>query len=184
MRYVDQGPLHRPALNLAIEEYLLRQLRSDEDYLFFYNNDPSVIIGRNQNAWEEIDEVFCRAEGIQVVRRLSGGGAVYTDRGNLSFSFITRDDGQSFMNFKKFTEPVVEALRTLGVPAELTGRNDIQVGERKISGNAQYAAGGRLMTHGTLLLSVDLERMTRALQPRAEKFQSKSTKSVRARVAN
>lgn len=184
MRWVDQGNLYLPAsVNMAIQEYLLGK-GSAEDYVFFYVNEPSVIIGRYQNAWEEVDEAYCRKEGIQVVRRLSGGGAVYTDRGNLNYSFITRDEGESFMNFRRFIQPVAEALRALGVPAEVTGRNDIQVGERKISGNAQYASGGRLMTHGTLTLSLDLERMQRALTPKAEKFQSKSTKSVRARVAN
>ncbi|MDI3270159.1 MAG: lipoate--protein ligase [Bacillota bacterium] len=184
MIFVENGPIFDPSINLAIEEYILRHLDKEETYLLFYINDPSIIIGRNQNTLEEIDDAYCREQGIHVVRRLSGGGAVYHDRGNLNFSFITKDDGQSFMNFRKFTEPVVEALRDLGVPAELTGRNDIQVGERKISGNAQFTTGGRMFSHGTLMLSVDLNRVSKALRPKAEKFQSKSTKSVRARVAN
>ncbi|MBT9259920.1 MAG: lipoate--protein ligase, partial [Clostridiales bacterium] len=184
MIFVENGPIYDPRINLAIEEYILRHLDKEQTYLLFYINDPSIIIGRNQNTLEEIDDAYCREHGIHVVRRLSGGGAVYHDRGNLNFSFITKDDGQSFMNFRKFTEPVVEALRALGVPAELTGRNDIQVGDRKISGNAQFTTGGRMFSHGTLMLSVDLDRVSRALRPKAEKFQSKSTKSVRARVAN
>src|SRR5690606_20034539 len=122
--------------------------------------------------------------GIHVVRRLSGGGAVYHDEGNLNFSFITNDDGQSFHNYKKFTEPVVRALRELGVDAELTGRNDIQVGGRKISGNAQYAAKGRMFSHGTLLFNSDLDRVSQALKVKADKIESKGIKSVRSRVAN
>src|SRR5690606_36374179 len=106
--------------------------------------------GKNQNTAEEINADYVAENHIHVVRRLSGGGAVYHDLGNLNFSFITNDDGQSFHNFKKFTEPVVQALKRLGVDAELTGRNDIQVGERKISGNAQYISRGRLVSHGTL----------------------------------
>ena len=99
----------------------------EESFLLFYINEPSIIIGKNQNTVEEIDTDFVEANGIRVVRRLSGGGAVYHDLGNLNFSFITKDDGDSFRNFKKFTEPVVQALAKMGVTAELIGRNDILV---------------------------------------------------------
>ena len=173
-----------PALNLALEEYALRQLPLEESLLLFYINEPSIIIGKNQNTVEEINREYVEANGIRVVRRLSGGGAVYHDLGNLNFSFITKDDGQSFRDFAKFTQPVVDALRKLGVNAELTGRNDIQVGEAKISGNAQFFARGRMFSHGTLLFDSEMERVASALNVKPIKFESKSTKSVRSRVAN
>jgi lipoate-protein ligase A len=162
----------------------LRNLPDDEDYLLFYINEPSIIIGKNQNTVEEINAEYVEEKGIHVVRRLSGGGAVYHDLGNLNFSFIMKDDGRSFHNFKKFTEPVVRALRNLGVEAELTGRNDLQVGERKISGNAQFSTKGKMFSHGTLLFDSEIDHVVSALKANAEKFVSKSTKSIRSRVAN
>jgi len=184
MKFIDNRGITDPHINLALEEYALRSLPPDDDYLLFYINEPSIIIGKNQNTAEEINAGYVAANGIHVVRRLSGGGAVYHDLGNLSFSFITNDDGRSFHNFRKFTEPVAAALKEMGVQAEVTGRNDIQVGERKISGNAQYAAKGRMFSHGTLLFNSDLDRVQLALKVSAEKIRSKGIKSVRSRVAN
>lgn len=184
MYFIDNQNILDPRINLAIEEYALMHLDLERPYLLFYINEPSIIIGRNQNTVEEIHVDVCRERGIHVVRRLSGGGAVYHDTGNLNFSFITKDDGESFLNFRKFTEPVIEALHQLGVQAELTGRNDIQVGEKKISGNAQYASKGRMFSHGTLLFHANLKDVAEVLQVKADKFESKSTKSVRSRVAN
>lgn len=184
MLFIDNGGGNDPALNLALEEYALRKLSGDEPILLFYINRPSIIIGKNQNTAEEVNSAYTEERGIDVVRRLSGGGAVYHDLGNLNFSFITKDDGNSFHNFRKFTEPVVKALRDMGVEAELSGRNDIQVGERKISGNAMFATGGRMFCHGTLLFDSHMEDVSAALKPNPLKFESKATKSVRARVAN
>ncbi|MBH5319972.1 lipoate--protein ligase [Paenibacillus sp. GSMTC-2017] len=183
MKFVSNKGITDPTLNLALEEYILRSL-PDDDYLLFYINEPSIIIGKNQNTVEEINAEYVEANNLHVVRRLSGGGAVYHDLGNLNFSFIMKDDGGSFHNFKKFTEPVVEALRTLGVEAELTGRNDLQVGERKISGNAQFFSKGKMFSHGTLLFDSEIENVVSALKVNAEKYVSKSTKSIRSRVAN
>ncbi len=184
MKFIDNQGITDPRINLAIEEYALRHLDQEDDYLLFYVNEPSIIIGKNQNTVEEINQAYVEEHSIHVVRRLSGGGAVYHDLGNLNFSFITKDDGQSFHNYRKFTEPVVEALHKLGVQAELTGRNDIQVGERKISGNAQFATKGRMYSHGTLMLQTDLEEVTRALKANRAKIESKGIKSIRSRVAN
>ncbi|UYZ12786.1 lipoate--protein ligase [Brevibacillus sp. WF146] len=184
MKFIDNRGITDPRINLAIEEYALKHLPANEDYLLFYINEPSIIIGKNQNTIEEINVDYVNEHRIHVVRRLSGGGAVYHDLGNLNFSFITNDDGESFHNFRKFTDPVVRALRQMGVDAELTGRNDIQVGERKISGNAQYAAKGRMFSHGTLLFDSDLERVVSALNVNPQKIQSKGIKSIRSRVAN
>lgn len=184
MLFLSNEGMTDPAMNLALEEYALRTLPLEDSILLFYVNEPSIIIGKNQNTIEEINREYVEANGIHVVRRLSGGGAVYHDLGNLNFSFIAKDEGDSFRNFAKFTKPVTDALRRLGVDAELSGRNDILVGERKISGNAQFATKGRMFSHGTLLFDSDMERVASALRPKPIKFQSKSTKSVRARVAN
>lgn len=184
MLFVDNQGITDPSVNLAIEEYILKHLPMDDSYLLFYINRPSIIIGKHQNTIEEINIEYVQDNNVQVVRRLSGGGAVYHDLGNLNFSFITKDDGQSFHNFRKFTQPVVEALHELGVNAELTGRNDLQVGERKISGNAQFSTRGRMFSHGTLMFDLNLDHVQASLNVNPEKFKSKSTKSVRSRVAN
>ncbi len=184
MRFVDNQNEHDPAVNLALEEYILRNTQTDEDLLLFYINSPSIIIGRHQNTVEEINRDYVEQHGIHVVRRLSGGGAVYHDLGNLNFSFITESRPENFRNFKKFTEPVVRALAGLGVPAELSGRNDLLVDGRKISGNAQYISKGRMVSHGTLLFNSDLSHVSEALNVKGDKITSKGIKSVRSRVAN
>ncbi|MGE5703363.1 MAG: lipoate--protein ligase [Clostridia bacterium] len=184
MKFIDNKGITDPRINLAIEEYALKQLPANEDYLLFYINEPSIIIGKNQNTIEEVNADYVARQKLHVVRRLSGGGAVYHDLGNLNFSFITNDDGESFHNFRKFTQPVVDALQEMGVNAELTGRNDIQVGERKISGNAQFSTKGRMFSHGTLLFDSEIENVVSALKVNAEKIQSKGIKSIRSRVAN
>lgn len=184
MLFIDNKGITDPQINLAIEEYALKNLGIDESYLLFYINEPSIIIGKNQNTIEEINTEYVENNGIKVVRRLSGGGAVYHDLGNLNFSFITKDDGDSFHNFKKFTEPVVKALRKMGIQAELSGRNDILAEGRKISGNAQFSTKGKMFSHGTLLFNSEMEHIVSALKVRKDKIESKGIKSIRSRVAN
>jgi len=184
MLFIDNKGITDPQINLAIEEYALKNLDINETYLLFYINEPSIIIGKNQNTIEEINTEYVESNGIKVVRRLSGGGAVYHDLGNLNFSFITKDDGESFHNFRKFTEPVVKALNKLGVKAELSGRNDLEVGGRKISGNAQFSTKGRMFSHGTLMLNSEIDNVVSALKVKKDKIESKGIKSVRSRVAN
>lgn len=184
MLFIDNKGITDPRINLAIEEYALKNLDIDETYLLFYINEPSIIIGKNQNTIEEINTEYVESNGIHVVRRLSGGGAVYHDLGNLNFSFITKDDGESFHNFRKFTEPVVNALRKLGVNAELSGRNDLLAEGRKISGNAQFSTRGRMFSHGTLLFDSEIESVVSALNVKKDKIESKGIKSIRSRVAN
>ncbi len=184
MLFIDNKGITDPRINLAIEEYALKNLDINETYLLFYINEPSIIIGKNQNTIEEINTEYVEKNGIHVVRRLSGGGAVYHDLGNLNFSFITKDDGESFHNFRKFTEPVVNALRKLGVNAELSGRNDLLAEGRKISGNAQFSTRGRMFSHGTLLFDSEIESVVSALNVKKEKIESKGIKSIRSRVAN
>ena len=185
MLYVDNKGINDPRINLAIEEHILKNLDINESYLLFYINGPSIIIGRNQNTIEEINTAYVEANDIIVVRRMSGGGAVYHDLGNLNYSFITKDEGNSLQdNFKKFTQPVINALRKLGANAQLVGRNDIEIDGKKVSGTAQYATGGRMYTHGTLMLKSDLDNVSKALRPKKEKIESKGVKSVRSRVGN
>lgn len=184
MLFIDNKGIMDPMINLAIEEFAVRHLPADESILLFYINQPSIIIGKNQNTIEEINAAYVADNGIKVVRRLSGGGAVYHDEGNLNFSFITANDGKSFSNFKKFLNPIINALSALEVEAEVKGRNDILVGEKKISGNAQFATLGKLFTHGTLLFNSNMDEVVNALNVRKDKMESKGMKSVRSRVAN
>jgi lipoate---protein ligase len=184
MLFIDNKGITDPRINLAIEEYALKNLDINETYLLFYINEPSIIIGKNQNSIEEINTEYVESNGIHVVRRLSGGGAVYHDLGNLNYSFITKDDGDSFHNFRKFTEPVIAALKQMGINAELSGRNDILAEGRKISGNAQFSTKGRMFTHGTLLFNSEMDHIVSALRVKKDKIESKGIKSVRSRVAN
>lgn len=184
MLFIDNKGTTDPRINLAIEEYALKNLDINETYLLFYINEPSIIIGKNQNSVEEISTEYVESNGIHVVRRLSGGGAVYHDLGNLNYSFITKDDGNSFHNFRKFTEPVITALKQMGVNAELSGRNDILAEGRKISGNAQFSTRGRMFTHGTLLFNSEMDHIVSSLRVKKDKIESKGIKSVRSRVAN
>lgn len=184
MIFVDNQNNTDAYINLAIEEHLLRHHCVDEEILLFYINSPSIIIGRNQNTMEEINLPYVEEHGIKVVRRLSGGGAVYHDLGNLNFSFINNSGRENIHNFKKFTAPVVKVLNEMGVPAELSGRNDILVDGRKISGNAQYISGQRMVSHGTLLFNSDLRVVTESLRVKEGKISSKGIKSIRSRVAN
>lgn len=174
-----------PRVNLAIETFLLKEMPLDEPILLFYINEPSIIIGRNQNTIEEINQDYVTEKGIHVVRRLSGGGAVYHDFGNLNFSFIMPDDGNSFRDFEKLTKPIVKALQELGVEgAQLKGRNDLVINDQKFSGNAMYATNGRMFAHGTIMFDSDINEVVNALKVRPDKIQSKGIKSIRSRVTN
>lgn len=184
MKFISNNNITDPTLNLAMEEYVLKNMPKDDSYFLFYINRPSIIIGKNQNTIEEVNQSYIDEQGIDVVRRISGGGAVYHDTGNLNFSFVTDDDGNSFHNFQKFTEPIVETLKSLGVDAKLSGRNDIQVGEAKISGNAMVKVKDRMFSHGTLMLNSELDEVQNALKVNPAKIKSKGIKSVRSRVAN
>lgn len=180
--YLETGSTD-PCYNLAFEEYVLRN-RKEGSCLILWQNANAVIIGINQNTEEEINRDFVEKHGIKVVRRMTGGGAVYHDLGNLNYSFITDAGDSETITMKRFTEPVVAALRGLGLNAEASGRNDILVSGRKVSGTAQSIIDGRILHHGTLLFDSDPDMVAGALNADKEKFRSKSTKSVRSRIGN
>lgn len=184
MLFIDNRGITDARVNLALEEYVFRNKPAEDDCLLFYVNAPAIIIGRNQNTIEEVNAGVVAEHDIRVVRRISGGGAVYHDLGNLNFSFMTPQVTGRFNRYDTFTRPVTDVLLDLGVPAELSGRNDILAGGRKISGNAQFARPERMFSHGTLLLDSDLDEVTRALNPKPGKVESKGVKSIRSRVAN
>ena len=177
-----QSPSTDPAFNLALEEYLLTGFR--EEILRLWRNRSAIIIGRNQNALEEIDPDYVRERGIPVVRRLTGGGAVFHDLGNLNYTLIQPCGEGDFNNYPKFTAPILAYLARLGVKAELSGRNDLLIHGMKCSGSAQTVRGGRILHHGCLLFSASMEDLSGALRPRPIKLQSRGVKSVRSRVTN
>ncbi len=179
-------PSTDPCFNLAAEEYLLQN--GEGDIRLLWQNSRSVIIGKNQNTWAEVNVPYTEKNGIAVVRRLSGGGAVFHDLGNVNYTFITAYDG-SGIDFARFTAPILNVLRRLGVPAELGGRNDILADGRKISGNAQAVVRrpdgtARQLHHGTLLFGADLSALAESLIVHPEKIRTKGIVSVRSRVAN
>lgn len=172
-----------PTYNLALEEYLLTH-HMEGEILLLWQNANTIVIGRNQNTEEEINRAFVEEHGVTVVRRTTGGGAVYHDLGNLNYSFIQDVDDPEKMSIAVLAVPVVKALATMGVEAEVSGRNDILVDGKKISGVAQRMYKNRILHHGTLLYASDPDMVAGALQVRQDKFISKSAKSVRARIGN
>ncbi len=177
--------IHDPSINLAIEYHLLNNVKLDEPILLFYINDNSIIVGKNQNTYEEVNTTYVEENDVKVVRRFSGGGAVYHDLGVLNFCFLTSDDGDSFRNFKRFTTPVIDALQKMGAAgAELRGRNDLIIDNKKFSGNAMYSKNGRMTAHGTLMFNSQIDAVVGALRPKKHKLESKGIKSIRSRVTN
>ena len=164
-----------PYFNMALDEFCLENIVMEEPYFYLWRNRPSVIIGLNQNAYSEVNLDYLRANGINLVRRVTGGGAVYHDLQNLNYTIVGRSPSP---------EPIVTALHTLGVPAELTGRNDIFVEGRKVSGYARRVSGSQEIVHGTLMYDVDLETLTHVLDTPGSKLQAKGIGSVKSRVAN
>ena len=172
-----------PAFNLAVEEYVFDYLPKDRMYVMLWQNDNAIIIGKNQNTLAEINEAYVKEQGIRVVRRLSGGGAVYHDMGNLNFTVIADAQGEN-LDFGRFCALVVKTLQRLGVKAEINGRNDMTIDGKKFSGNAQYLRQGRVMHHGTILFASNASVLANALQVDEAKIQAKGVKSVRSRVTN
>lgn len=180
--YYYESPFVDPAFNLAIEEFLMLDGNEGRNIVLLWQNEPTVVVGRHQNTFEEINETFIERCRVHVVRRNSGGGAVYHDLGNLNYSFLV-PDGPSGFDFSRFTGPVVKTLEKLGVRAENGGRNDIVVDGLKISGGAQFKCQGRLLHHGTILFDSRLDDLAEALRT-PKKYASSARPSVRSRVAN
>jgi lipoate-protein ligase A len=176
-----ESPSHDPYYNLALEQHLFDM---GKPLFMLWQNDNTVVIGKNQNAEAEINRPFIKERGITVARRLSGGGAVYHDLGNLNFTFILNDSGANGTRqpFEYYCLPVIKTLAGFGVRAEAHGRNDILVDGRKFSGNAQYRKNGMIMHHGTIMFSSDLETVQSALSPPESKLRAKGVKSIRSRV--
>lgn len=173
-----------PYYNLALEELLTKDATITDEILLLWQNDNTIVIGLNQNTIEEINNDYVKDHNVNVVRRLSGGGAVYQDLGNLNFTFIFNKNKDNIRNYSLFTQPIITVLQKLGLAAQFSGKNDLEIAGKKISGNAQYLYQNRIMHHGTILFNVDLTILPQALKPDLTKLQSKAIKSVQARVTN
>lgn len=179
-----ESPSTDPDFNLALEQYVFDTLPRSNEYFMLWQNDNAIMVGKHQNTLEEINQAYVREHGIRVVRRLSGGGAVYHDLGNINYTFIVDAKGSKFLDFAVFCRQVVKALATLGVQAEVSGRNDITIGGKKFSGNSQYIKRDRIMHHGTIMFDSNLLVLDAALKVHKDKIESKGVKSVRGRVTN
>lgn len=171
-----------PYKNLAIEEYLFSNTK--DDVFMLWQNEPTVVIGKNQNAFAEINMEYIKKNNIHIARRITGGGAVYHDLGNVNYTFISNKGEAAEIDFAYFTAPIIEALKTLGINAALSGRNDLMIGDKKFSGNAQHTKENRVLHHGTLLFDSELDILSYALKVDEEKIKAKAIKSARSRVTN
>lgn len=184
MVYYIESPSNNPYFNLALEQYVFDQLNREHEYFMLWQNDNTIVVGKHQNTIQEINGEYVEEHGIRVVRRLSGGGAVYHDMGNVNFTFIVDNVSGSLFDFATFCTPVTKALASIGVTAELNGRNDMTIDGKKFSGNSQYMKQGRIMHHGTIMYDSDLSIVSKALAVSPDKFQSKGHQSVRSRITN
>lgn len=174
-----------PALNLALEEQLFNELQEgDTGWFLLWKNSPSIIVGRNQNTIAEINGELVKKYNLNVVRRVTGGGAVYHDLGNLNFSFIHNVTKKGGINFKRYLEPIIQALDSVGIESQFSGRNDLLTSGKKFSGSAQIIRGTKVLHHGTILMGLDLDMLDAVLTCSPDKYQSKGIASVRSRVIN
>lgn len=171
-----------PYINHAIEEYMLKNF--EEDCFMLWRNERCILIGKNQNTLSEINMNYVKEHNLPVVRRMSGGGAIFNDLGNLHFTFIANNSENRFADFSKFTYPIINALKKIGINADLSGRNDLTIDGKKFSGNAQYNYKNKILHHGSILFSANMSDLTLALKVKDIKFQDKSVKSVGSRVTN
>jgi lipoate-protein ligase A len=184
MFLIRHNDVSDPAINLALEEVCLNNLDPGSEYLLFYINRPSIIIGRHQNPFQEFNQDLARQKGIVVLRRISGGGAVYHDPGNLNFSFITDFTDEKLDYFKTLLQPILDTLHCLGVAAQLTGKNTIRVEGKKVSGTSQHTNMRRMLSHGTLLFDSDLEVMQHVLDSNLRITRSRAVSSLKSKVTN
>ncbi len=174
-----------PSYNLAVEEVLFDSLSEENPaYFILWQNSPSVIVGRHQNTSEEVNESYVKQENIPVIRRMTGGGAVYHDLGNLNFSFLSFKKNNEEISFADYLKPIVQALQNLGINAEISGRNDMTIDGKKFSGSAKRQNGKKVLVHGTLLISLDMSNLGNILTGNPDKYKSKGIASHRSRVVN
>lgn len=183
MHYIESDSTD-PRFNLALEQYVFDFLPREHEYFMLWRNDNAIIVGKHQNTAGEINAAYVKEKDIRVVRRLSGGGAVYHDLGNVNFTFIVTSKNLGEFDFASFCRPVARALAELGVTAEINGRNDMTIDGKKFSGNAQYRKRNRVMHHGTILYDSNLSVVGEALVVPKDKIESKGLKSVQSRVTN
>lgn len=171
-----------PYFNIATDEYIFKHVK--EDCFMLWQNDNAIIVGKHQNTLAEINLDYVKEKNIKVVRRLSGGGAVYHDMGNLNFSFTRTGENTEMIDFRRYTKPILEVLQHLGVDARFSGRNDLMIGERKFSGNAEHVFKNKVLHHGTLLFSSEMKDISGALKINPLKYKDRAVKSVPKRVTN
>jgi lipoate-protein ligase A len=182
---VDNKSSTDPYINLAIEEFLVRHADCEgKDYLLLYANEPSIIVGKNQSIWKEINFEYLRNGKLKLCRRISGGGTVYHDSGNLNFAFVSMFAEHKINNYKLFNQPIVDALIRIGLKAEMDDRNNILCNGKKISGCAQFTDRKNIISHGTLLLNADLSVLRDCLKENDFKIETKAVESVRSSVMN
>lgn len=185
LQLINLPQVTNPYLNLALEEYLVRHFPADASYLLLYENDAAVVLGKHQNVVEEVNQLFCQQNDIPILRRISGGGTVFHGPGNLNFSFIVPHNMTDVNNYRRFLQPIIEVLKRRDIPAKQDDANNLVLDDKKISGNAQFTSGGRLLSHGTLLVNAKLNHLLPAIKPgQGWKISSRSTKSRRAPVMN
>ncbi|MEA4816831.1 MAG: lipoate--protein ligase [Lachnospiraceae bacterium] len=183
MIYIE-SPSNDPRFNLALEQYVFDNMDKSKEYFMLWQNDNTIVVGKHQNAISEINMEYVKEHNIKVVRRLSGGGAVYHDMGNLCFTFIVDGGDMSTFDFSKFCIPIIKALDKFGVKAELNGRNDMTIDGKKFSGNSQYSKNNRVLHHGTIMYNSNIGVVAASLNVSKDKIESKGIKSVKSRVTN
>lgn len=179
---IIKSPSSDASFNIASEEYLFNQ--KNDNIFLLYQNERSIIVGRKQNTLAEINHAYTKANNIQVVRRMSGGGAVFHDINNLNFCFIIRDMKVCENSFEYYTKPIISVLKDIGIEAKLEGRNDLTIDSKKFSGNAKYFKESTLLQHGTLLFDSNINDISQALNNDPSKFNDKAVKSIKSRVTN
>lgn len=184
MIYIENNSTN-PYFNFALEYYLLNEKDLGDDTIFmFWRTEPTLMIGKFQNTIEEINQKYVEEKRINVVRRITGGGTIYTDMNTWQYSFINKNCNSSGIDFKTFTQPIIDALKDQGINASLSGRNDLHIDDKKFSGNAQYVKGSKKLHHGSILFNTNIEEMVRSITVAEDKIISKGIKSVRDRVIN